>query len=424
MAAILTAALMLPRAVSCESATNVILFIGDGMGLEQIKAGRYFAGTNLIFETWTNRAEVKTYSANSLVTDSAAAGTAMATGHKANNGVISVALPGDASPYETVLEYAKRKSKRTGLVTTSYMTDATPAAFAAHENSRSMTSSIAADYLSQTRPNVLMGGGGSGLSDATAHAAGYTVVTSRLQMLALNTATQTMVSGQFGSGSMPYEYDGLGPLPHLSEMTTTALDLLARATNGFFLMAEGGLIDHACHETNIARCVREVVEFDNAVRLAVDWVSNRTDTLIIVTADHETGGLVVTNDAGPGVEPEVRWSTTGHTGTNVGLFAIGPGAGMVTGVMDNTDIYRIIMLTQPIIPAAVRIGPGTSAGISTTWDATPGGGCRLEAVDEITNTNWMTIATVTALTHAVSFTDTNPPVPGPRFYRLIVTPNP
>ena len=204
---------------------NVIFFIGDGMGPEQVEAAAIYAfgapGT-LSFESLPYQGELTTYSANSSITDSAAAGTALATGIKVNNGVISMAYPGDGSELETLLEYYKSLGKSTGLVSTSYLTDATPAAFGAHEPTRSNTSQIAVDYLNQTEPNVLFGGGGSGMTPAAAQAAGYTVVTDRAGMLALDTEAVTKLSGQFGSGQMRYEYDGLESQPHLSEMTATA----------------------------------------------------------------------------------------------------------------------------------------------------------------------------------------------------------
>ena len=321
---------------------NVILMIGDGMGPEHVDAGRMFLGGEIVFDQFPYRAEVTTYSANSSITDSAAAGTAMATGQKVNNGVISTALPGDGSELTTSLETFQTLGKATGLVTTTTVTHATPAAFGAHANSRTDTDEIAGDLLSQTHPNVLFGGGGAGMTVEDAMAAGYTVIEDRDGLLALDTGTETFVSGQFGSSHLPYEYDGLGNLPHLSEMTATALDVLDNDPDGFFMMVEGGRIDHAGHGNDIERNVRETVEFANTVELVLDWAAGRSDTLILVTADHETGGLTVTTDNGPGVAPEVTWSTTGHTGVNVPIYAWGADAQLFTGVLDDTDIFTLI----------------------------------------------------------------------------------
>jgi len=327
---------------------NVIFLIGDGMGFEQVKAaGMYLNGGpgTLSFESLPYQGELTTYAANASVTDSAAAATAMATSHKANNGVISMAYPGDGRELETLLEYSRDRGKSTGLVTTTYMTHATPAAFGAHEPSRGNTSNIAGDYLNQTRPNVLLGGGSNGMSIASAAAAGYTVVTDKAGMTALDTDTVTMVSGQFGSSHLPYELDGLGALPHLSDMTTTALDILDNDADGFFLMVEGGRIDHACHDNDIARSIHETIEFANSVQVAMDWAAGRTDTLILVTADHETGGLTVLG--GGGLYPLAWWSTGGHTSANVPIYAWGLNADMVSGVLDNTDLFDIATVPEP-----------------------------------------------------------------------------
>ena len=323
---------------------NVIFLIGDGMGFEQVKAaGMYLNGTEgtLSFESLPFLAEMTTHSTNSSITDSAAAATAIATGVKVDNDVVSVAIPGDGYELETLLEYFKTHGKRTGLVTTANITHATPACFGAHEASRSNYSAIAIDYLNQTRPNVLLGGGGDGMSVPSAQTAGFTIVTNAAGMLGLDTDAVTMVSGQFGTGYMSYEYDGLGSLPHLLEMTETALDILDNDPDGFFLMVEGGRIDHACHSNDMLRSIFETIEFAESVQAVIDWGAGRTDTLILVTADHETGGLTVVSNNGIGNLPTVSWSTTGHTGANVPVYAWGANAEMVDGVMDNTDLFDV-----------------------------------------------------------------------------------
>ena len=319
------------------------------MGLEHVKAaGMYeygLAGT-LLFEAFPYQGQVTTYSADSSVTDSAAAATAIATHTKVNNGVISVRLPGDGSELLTLLEYFKSNGKSTGLVTTDTMTGATPAGFGAHNVSRSNTSDIASDYLNQTRPNVLFGGGSYGMSISAAQAAGYSVVTTRDSLMNLDTETATMVSGQFGSGALPYEYDGsYATLPHLTEMTASALAILDNDPDGFFLMVEGARIDHAGHENNRNRNIFETIEFDAAVQVVTEWAKVHSDTLIMVTADHETGGLTVLQNNGQGVFPTVSWSTSGHTGVNVGVYATGENAQLFTGTINNTDIYGKVTAT-------------------------------------------------------------------------------
>jgi alkaline phosphatase len=227
------------------------------------------------------------------------------------------------------------------------MTHATPAAWGAHEPSRNNNAQIASDYLTQTRPNVLFGGGANGMLLSAAIVAGYTLVTNKSTMQALDTNSVSMVSGQFGSTHLPYEFDGLGTLPHLSDMAETALDILDNDADGFFLMVEGGRIDHAGHANDLARNVHETLEFADTVQLVLDWAAGRTDTLVLVTADHETGGLNVLQDNGAGNYPTVSWSSSGHTGVNVPVYAWGANADLVGGVMDNTDLYTLTTIPEP-----------------------------------------------------------------------------
>jgi alkaline phosphatase len=333
-----------PAPAPALQATNVILFVGDGMGPEQIRAAGMFrsgaAGT-LDFESFPFQGSVSTGNAEGGVTDSAAAATAMATGVKVSNGVLSVALPGDGMPLTTILEILKAEGRRTGLIATTFLPHATPAAFAAHEPSRENYPGIVAAYLGPSRPNVLFGGGGH-MTEADARQAGYTVVTDRDGLLAVDTENATHVCGLFGAGHLPFEQDGLGALPHLSEMTRVALRILDNSPDGFFLMVEGGLIDHACHANDIARAVPETVELSNAVAAAVEWARDHPDTLILVVADHETGGLQVTGNNGKGVLPSVTWGTTGHTPVDVPVYGLGAGAETVWGRMENADIFRVI----------------------------------------------------------------------------------
>ena len=341
---------------AAQQPRNVILMVGDGMGYEHVRAaGMYGYGSpgSLVFESFPHQASITTHSANSSITDSAAAATAMATGHKVNNGVISMEYPGSGAPLQTMLEYYAARGRNTGLVTTTYMTHATPAAFGAHEPSRNNLSRIAQDYLYRARPNVLLGGGRNGMSVSAATSAGYTVAGNRTQLAGITPGAE-FVSGQFGTSHMPYEYDyyvgssnGYDTLPHLSEMAAAALGLLQDDPDGMFLMVEGGRIDHAAHDNNIQRNVFETLEFENAVQTVFDWAAGRDDTLILVTADHETGGLSVLQDNGIGEFPTVSWSTDNHTGANVPLYAWGVNAELASGTLDNTDIFTIATAPEP-----------------------------------------------------------------------------
>jgi alkaline phosphatase len=340
---------------------NIILCYGDGMGKGAEDAARCYQGAPLVFELFPHQTRMTTSSVNGTITDSAASGTAIATGRKVFNDVVSVAWPGDGSPLETLLEVCKARGKKTGLVTTSYLTDATPAAFGAHAASRSYGAQIAACYLNQTRPDVLLGGGGNGLAGPAAVAAGYTVVEDRAGLMAADTGAVSRVCGLFGATYMPYVYDGLGAYPTLSEMTVRALDFLQDAPEGFFLLVENENIDSAAHVKDIVRLVPEMLAFQDAVQTALDWAQGRDDTLILVLADHETGGLTVVQDNGAGNLPDVGWTTYGHTSGTVGLYGWGMNAACVHGVADNIQVIDAVrgMRTEAYLLAGFEAWGGS-----------------------------------------------------------------
>ncbi len=331
-------------AASAPRPKNVILFIGDGMGFESVKAASlYKTGRedSLAIHSFPHQARMTHNNAQEETTDSAAAATAIATGMKVNNTVVSVALPGDGEKLETLLERFQSQGKRTGLVTTSYIEDATPAAFAAHQPSRGLHWQVALDML-KTQPHLLMGAYRV-LTPNTARKFGYQTVVSQEQLNALDADQDAPVAGLFGVGKLPYEIDDEDTgAPDLSEMTVKALDILDAETNGFFLMVENENIDESGHHNHIRRHVTATLELDEAVEEAIRWAGDRSDTLILVTSDHETGGLAVTKDKGKGRFPEVSWSTAGHTQTPVPLYAVGPRSEFFTGTVNNTDVFKVL----------------------------------------------------------------------------------
>ncbi len=330
---------------SFSQVCNVILLIGDGMGHEQIRAAGMYAygeeGT-LVFESFPHQTRMTTYSADHKITDSAAAATAMATGRKVNNGVISVARPGDESDVPTILEQMQSLKKSTGLVTTVPITHATPAGFGAHDGSRQSDWEIAKDYMERSRPEVLLGGGSIGMAKVTADSSGYLFFRTAKALRNHDTEANERICGLFGI-EIPFESEGVGDFPHLSQMAEMALKVLDNDPDGFFLMIEGGKIDWACHDNHLPRTIGEIVEFERAVRVVLNWAKNRDDTLIVVTADHETGGLQVVRNNGIWNYPTVRWSTKGHTATKVPVYACGKSSELFVGLMDNTDIFHFIL---------------------------------------------------------------------------------
>lgn len=351
-----------------EAPKNVILFVGDGMGAEQVKAaGYYFNGASGLFnfEQFTHSAWMTHNNLAGTVTDSAASATAMATGTKVNDGVISV--DGSGNPLTTLLEMFHDAGKRTGLVTTSYMTDATPAAFGAHNVSRANSADIAGDYFdAQHKPNVLFGSTRTGFDAAAAASAGYTVASNRAQLQAINTASTTFAAGVFpadvATGGFGYAYDNPGYYasnPFLHEMTQTALDILDNDADGFFLLVENELTDASGHQAvgsanKVERNIHEVGQLALAVQKAIDFAATHPDTLILVTADHETGAFTANQNNGQLVLPTVVSGSNQHQATWVPVWAMGPNAGHVTGHIDNTDIPGIVLSGAPEPVLATR----------------------------------------------------------------------
>jgi alkaline phosphatase len=310
-AALLVAGILLaPGAGLAAQARNIILMIGDGMGPGQLGAAWLYS--NRILGKELHMVEVMQSgrtaylvndTADAIVTESAAAATQIATGVKAAAGAVSVAADG-RTPVKTILELAKERGMATGLVTTSGITDATPAAFAAHVAHRSDEASVAAQQL-QLGVDVLLGGGkrfflpeaaGGKRRDGRdlleeARRAGYAVVGTAGELWQ---ASGPKLLGLFNMGDMAFELDRAGTAePSLAEMSARTLEVLARNPLGFFVMIEGGQIDSAAHRNDAVGTVRDTLAFDEAVGVALDFQRRNPDTLLIVTADHETGGMAI-----------------------------------------------------------------------------------------------------------------------------------
>ncbi len=345
---------------------NIILMIGDGMGAEHRKLARLTRASEsngLAMDTLQIRGEVRTASAGGAITDSAASATAMATGHKTRNGVIG--LDPDLNHLSNIIEAARAKGKATGLVTTTQITHATPAAFAAHSASRKNMLEIA-HQMSLADIDVMMGGGGiyflpEDKSDCYQQAgkrqkgddliemlqsSGYFYICSEKALRALNIKSVERVLGLFAGEDMLRPF-----MPDLALMTQKSIAVLSENAQGFFLMVEGGQIDWASHDNEAEKVIESLRGFDKAVKVARDFALSTDDTLIIVTADHETGGLQINRhegDIGPFLDYQgekffLHWSTSRHTGVNVPLTASGPMSSLFKGEIDNTTIYQIML---------------------------------------------------------------------------------
>lgn len=306
----------------------VFYFIGDGLGASQRQLAEYYlrqtTGDNLVkltMNTFPIAGINTTYSNDTLVTDSAAAGTALATGIKTNNGIIS--QTSDGKNVKTLVECAEQAGMATGLVTTTRITHATPAVFASHNISRNDENAIAVDYL-DSGVDFFAGGGlrnflPQGWKDAQTDAAGNTIKSKRKDDRNLlnefsesgynifygmngaqNFKKYTPKEGDkafavFTYSHNPYEIDRVNQnyeVPSLAQMTEKAIQLLSKDADGFFLMVEGGRIDHACHINDAAGSIQDTIAFDDAIKEAYEfYLTNPNETLIVVVGDHETGGM-------------------------------------------------------------------------------------------------------------------------------------
>jgi len=400
---------------SLAQVRNVILCIGDGMGLPHVHLTALIEGRNLSFMNTPYVGLVKTHSYDSWVTDSAAAGTALATGFKTTNVMIGMLPDGRSVP--TIFEILKQYGYRTAVVVTCRVTHATPAAFYAHVDDRNKEFEIAKQLIESETVDIVMGGGiayflpkdkGGKREDGLdlielAKKKGYTVITKKSEMKELKNTEKVLAL--FAADHLTPASTRSGEQPMLHEMVEKVLEILSSRDEPFIIMIEGSQIDWEAHDNDIYGVWKEMVEFDKAVEAALKFALKRTDTLVLVTGDHETGGLSLSSgDYRVDVEKirkfrattdwflsrfsptkpdefkravkeyydlditdqevervknaknqkiefgrllgekvNVGWTTTTHTGEPVPIFAFGPGAEQFTGYLDNTDIPRIVM---------------------------------------------------------------------------------
>ncbi|GKU81149.1 alkaline phosphatase [Niallia sp. NCCP-28] len=416
---------------------NIILLIGDGMGLGQMEIARLFEygkKGHLYIETLPYTALAHTYSANNRVTDSAAGGTALAIGEKTKNEMIGVTANGKEK--KSILDLFKNHLYKTGIVTTNSVTDATPASFTASVKNRWEDQHAIAKQQLQTKVDVIMGGGlsyfGANEKGDTNlinqyKKAGYQFVATKQE---LQHAKSDKILGLFGPKHLNFKLDRNklhSQEPTLTEMTAKTIETLSKNSKGFFAMIEGARIDHASHASDLTSIWKETIEFDNTVKYCVEWAKKHPDTLIVVAADHETMGIsssepmdikalkqisvtphymasqLQKNKSGIGYtnqsirkvfkqyahmtltnrdialfqsdikndrnqvypDQQIAWeignriakhyhagsldrsteklsTTGGHTSNMIAVFAYGKGANQFHGVMDNTDIPKIL----------------------------------------------------------------------------------
>jgi len=332
-----------------EKPRNVVLMIGDGMGVAHVTAAMVVGGP-LNMERMPEGGFVTTHAANTFLTDSAASGTALATGHKTNNGMVSVTPDGEH--LKTVLEYAEDAGMSTGLVTTCSITHATPAVFVSHVESRDDDLAIARQ-VAASQADVLFGGGltyfvpKSQKGGARDDDLDLLSEMRKRMNVALTPDEFEAMPGKGAAAALLYR----GHPPRagdrqvsLAEMTSKALDILSDDEDGFFLMVEGSQIDWAGHENDEDWLIEEMIDFDEAVGEVLDFAEEDKQTLVVVTADHECGGYLLI-DASPESRKVTWWKfgTDTHTATMVPLLAYGPGSNELGGIRDNTSLGRILI---------------------------------------------------------------------------------
>lgn len=330
--------------ISAGQPKNIILMIGDGMGLSQISAGMYSNGNKLFLEEFPVIGLQKTYAFDNLITDSAASATAMACGVKTYNGAIGVNA--DTVSIKSILIEAEEKGLKTGLVATSTIVHATPACFIAHQPSRKMYDEIAADFL-KVDIDLFIGGGlkhfnGQRRDEKSLvplfQSKGYTVSDHTQLELSDFPFSKAEKVAYLTSNDQPLTVES--GRDYLKLASTKAAKFLDRKNErGFFLMIEGSQIDWGGHANETNYIINEMKDFNETIGSILKFAKKDKETLVIVTADHETGGFAINPDSKMG-EIKGAFTSTYHTATMVPVFAYGPGAENFSGIYENTAIYE------------------------------------------------------------------------------------
>ena len=338
-------------------AKNIILLIGDGMGPVHIEAGEILRGEKLAMQKFPYMTKVETCSVYGDITDSAAAATALATGVRTENGVVGKDI--NNNDLQTIVDIAASLGKRTGIIATEELSGATPMGFASHADARGQAVTLLEGAAESSNVNLFASHVIADKYIKLFTKQGYEKVEFAEEI------SDSKAEKVIGSYLIPADYASMkaeGPYVAFDRLVTEALDFLSKDEDGFFLMAEGSHIDHGSHNNEITYMLEELLAFDDGVQAALNWAKNRNDTVVIVTADHETGGFVLEqipdhalmvdifengkNDMGWG--DVYDWLSTGHTATDVNLYINGADIDFAQysfGTKDrvkNTDIFQMM----------------------------------------------------------------------------------
>ncbi|ALJ06673.1 alkaline phosphatase [Pseudalgibacter alginicilyticus] len=316
-----------------QGVKNIILMIGDGYGLSQISAAALSNHGELTLTQLKSIGLLKTQAADDFTTDSAAAGTAIATGEKTYNRSIGMNI--NRVPIENMTELLNKKNYNTGFITTDVITGATPSAFYAHQLDRDMTKEIASDLI-KSNISLFMGGGASSYSDIFVNS-NFTILNSLNEIASSKKKKVGYFLSEKGVPSINSGRDHI-----LAEATKTGLEYFSNQNKPFFLMIEAAQIDSFGHRNDISGIVTEAIDFDKAITEAIKYADTHKNTLVIITADHETSGLSIPQGNLESNKVEGDFSTYDHTGVMVPIFAYGPKSEVFTGVYENNEVFHKI----------------------------------------------------------------------------------
>ena len=349
---------VLATIISCDTETpsdannsnshpNVILLIGDGMGLSQLSSAYYYGKSESNFSRFKELGLINTSSAKQKITDSGAGGTAFSCGEKTYNGAIGV--NSDSATIPNIVEILSEMNYNTGVISTSSVTHATPACFYAHIVNRGLQDNIA-EQLVESDIDFFAGGGTSFFSNRK----------DSLDLMKKLSDNGFVINDEITSGKLAYDKkygfllaeNGMPTMlenrgDFLPEYTNLALDYFSQNDESFFLMVEGSQIDWAGHENNADYLIAELLDFDKTVGVAMDFAEKNQNTLVIVLADHETGGFTLATNNGDYSTIKPAFATYGHSTTLIPVLAYGPGAENFKGIYQNNEIFhKILALTK------------------------------------------------------------------------------
>jgi alkaline phosphatase len=313
---------------------NVVLLIGDGNGLSQISAAVLANGGETTLTQLKSIGFIKTASSDDFTTDSAAAGTALATGQKTYNR--SIGMGDNREPIMNITEFLDKQDILSGCITTDRMVGATPSSFYAHQLDRDDTAEIAADLL-RSKLSLFVGGGSADF-DQDFGANGFTILN---KIDAIGNSEEPRVGLFLSEKGVPSYLEGRGN--QLADATKNGLQFLSSKNKPFFLMVEGAKIDAYAHANNMAGVVTEGIDFDTAITEAIAFADRTGNTLVVITADHETGGLTIPQGNMENRMVEGDFTTDDHTATMVPIFAYGPRSQEFQGVYENNEVFHKIV---------------------------------------------------------------------------------